>query len=121
VLLVVGHLRAIVALANVAAIVAMVLVNAAAVRAAGDRASAGIRLPLGRLLPLLGLGSALAQPGFIGWRHTLVGLALVLAGTGVYGLRGRHHPRHHRVLVEHLARGDTPAGRALRRPAPRRS
>jgi amino acid transporter len=120
VLVLVGHLGAIVALANVAAIVAMVLVNVAAVRATRDPANRGIRLPLGPALPLLGLVSALAQLGFIGWRHTLVGLALVVAGTGVYGLRRHHQPRHHRVIVEHLARGDTPAGRALRRPAPRR-
>ena len=120
VLLLLGHLPAIVALANVAAIVAMTLVNAAAIHAARDPASAGIWLPLGPALPLLGLVSALAQLGFIGWRHTLVGLALVPAGTSVYGLRGRHHLRHHLVLVEHLARGDTPAGRALRRPAPGR-
>lgn len=120
VLLLVGHSTAIVALANVAAIVAMVLVNAAAVGAARDPAR-GIRLPLGPALPLLGLGSALTQLVLIGWRQTLLGLALVLAGTPVYGLRGRHHPQHHRVILEHLARGDTPAGRALRRPAPRRS
>ncbi|HZD01984.1 MAG TPA: hypothetical protein VFA46_17860 [Actinomycetes bacterium] len=58
--------------------------------------------------------------GATGGRQTLVGLGPVLAGTVGYGLRGRHPPQHHRLLVEHLARGETSAGRARRRPAPRR-
>jgi amino acid transporter len=112
-----GNTEVMVALANVTAIVAMVLVNAAAIRAMGDPAHAGLRLPLGAVLPSLGLVTALAQLVFIGWAQTLTGLALVFAGSVVYRLKTRHHPGHHQVIKDHLARNAGPAGRALRRPA----
>lgn len=119
VLLLTGGIEAIVALGNVAAIVAMVLVNAAAVRAQRDPHSGGIRLPAGPLLPTLGLLAALVQLVFIGWWQTLLGLVLVAAGLGLHALRGRHHPGHHATITEHLRRNAGPAGRALRRPTTR--
>jgi APA family basic amino acid/polyamine antiporter len=114
-LIVGGHTEVMVALANVAAIVAMVLVNAAAIRAMGDPAHTGLRLPLGPVLPALGLLTALAQLAFIGWAQALAGLAVVFAGSIVYGLKTRHHPVHHQVITEHLSRNAGPVGRALRR------
>lgn len=115
VLLFTGGIEAIVALGNVAAIVAMVLVNAAAVRAQRDPHAGGVRLPAGPLLPALGLLAALVQLVFIGWWQTLFGLVLVAAGLGLHALRGRHHPGHHATITEHLRRNAGPAGRALRR------
>jgi basic amino acid/polyamine antiporter, APA family len=107
----------VVALANVAAIVAMALVNLAAARAMRRDEPGALRLPLGPLLPVLGLLAALAQLLFIGRAEVAIGLALVFAGSGVYALRGRfHHPVHHAAIHAALARGDTPAARALSRP-----
>ncbi|NJC74155.1 amino acid permease [Planosporangium thailandense] len=118
VLLLTGGIQVIVALGNVAAIVAMVLVNAAAFRAQRDRDAGGIRLPLGPVLPALGLLAALVQLVFIGWWQTLIGLALVVAGLGLHALRGHHHPEQHRRISDQLARNAGPAGRALRRHVP---
>lgn len=115
-LLLAGGTETIAALANVASIVAMVLVNAAAFRAMRDPAHSGLRLPLGPVLPALGLCSALAQLAFIGWARGLIGLALVFAGSALHVLKGRHHPEHHQTITDHLGRNAGPAGRAMRRP-----
>ncbi|MEV6842454.1 APC family permease [Actinoplanes sp. NPDC051411] len=144
ILLLTGDIQTIVALGNVAAIAAMVLVNAAAFRAQqrgrpagvssaqlgalsaqhgsggglaphGGRPAGGIRLPGGPVLPALGLVAAAAQLFFISWWETLVGLALVAAGLGLHALRGRHLPDPHADIVDHLSRNDGPAGRAIRR------
>lgn len=114
VLLLTGGIQTIVALGNVAAITAMVLVNAAAFRAQRDPSAGGLRLPGGPVLPALGLLGALAQVLFLGWWQTLIGLVLVASGLGLHALRGRHDPVHHAVIVDHLARNAGPAGRALR-------
>ncbi|GAA2631542.1 APC family permease [Paractinoplanes durhamensis] len=114
-LLLTGDIQTIVALGNVAAIAAMVLVNAAAVKAQRDPAAGGIRLPGGPLLPALGLLTAAAQLAFITWWQTVLGLLLVVAGLGLHALRGRHHPAHHAEMIDHLSRNAGPAGRALSR------
>ncbi|UQU67588.1 APC family permease [Couchioplanes caeruleus] len=115
ILLLTGGIQAIIALGNVAAIVAMVLVNAAAFRAQRRKHRAGIRLPAGPLLPALGLLAALVQLVFIGWWQTLLGLVLVAAGLGLHALRGHHQAQHHAVITGHLHQNTGPAGRALRR------
>ena len=115
ILVLTGGIQVIVALGNVAAIVAMVLVNAAAFQAQRRRHRAGIRLPAGPLFPVLGLVAALAQLVFIGWWQTLIGLALVVAGLGLHALRGHHQAEHHTVITDHLNQNAGPAGRALRR------
>ncbi|ASW55422.1 APC family permease [Plantactinospora sp. KBS50] len=115
VLLLTGDIQTIVALGNVAAIAAMVLVNAAAVRAQRSRDGRGIALPGGPLLPALGLLTAAVQLAFIAWWQTLLGLLLVAAGLGLHALRGRHHAGHHARIVEQLGRNAGPAGRALAR------
>lgn len=116
VLLLTGDIQTIVALGNVAAIFAMIMVNAAAFRAQRDPHAGGIRLPAGPLLPALGLLAAALQLVFIAWWQTLIGLVLVVAGLSLHALRRRHHPGHHAVLVDHLTRNAGPAGRALSRP-----
>ncbi|WP_317620749.1 APC family permease [Actinoplanes sp. KI2] len=115
ILVLTGGIQVIVALGNVAAIVAMVLVNAAAFQAQRREHRAGIRLPAGPLLPALGLLAALAQLVFIGWWQTLLGLVLVAAGLGLHALRGHHQDQHRAVITDHLSRNAGPAGRALRR------
>jgi len=116
ILLLTGDIQTIVALGNVAAIAAMILVNAAAFRAQLRHPKpAGIRLPAGPLVPALGLISAAAQLFFISWWETLVGLALIAAGLGLHARRGHHLPKPHAEIVDHLSRLDGPAGRVLRR------
>jgi APA family basic amino acid/polyamine antiporter len=144
ILLLTGDIQTIVALGNVAAIAAMLLVNAAAFRAqllsrrppaslspggaaspspggaaspsmGGGAPGRGIRLPGGPVLPALGLLTAAAQLFFISWWETLIGLALVAAGLGLHARRGRHLPIPHADIVEHLRRNAGPTGRALSR------
>ena len=110
----------VVALANVAAIVAMALVNVAAARAMHRGEPGALHLPLGPVLPALGLVAALAQLIFIGRAEVAIGLALVFAGSGVYAVRARfHHPAHHAEINRAIGRGESPAQRALARRASR--
>jgi basic amino acid/polyamine antiporter, APA family len=105
----------VIALANVAAIIAMAFVNLAAIQAMRRRPAGALGLPLGPLLPVLGLVAAVAQLFFIGRLEVAVGVALVLAGSIVYLLRDRFHdPVRHTAVVERAARNEGPAGRALK-------
>lgn len=114
VLLLVGHGEAIVALANVAAIAAMAVINLGAIAAQRDQDSPGMRLPLGPVLPALGLVTALAQLVFIPVVDTAVGVVMLALGLVVYALRHRmHRPEHHEQIRENVERGDTPAARTI--------
>jgi APA family basic amino acid/polyamine antiporter len=113
VLLLVGSAQTVVALANVAAIGAMAVINVGAIAAQRDPGSPGMRLPLGPVLPVLGVLTALAQLVFIPVPEILVGVVLLAAGLGVYALRHRmHQPVHSARLEEQVTRGDTPMARA---------
>lgn len=80
-LVLVGSTGSIVRLANVAALVAMLVVNAAAFRLArGGWPGPGIRLPGGVALPVFAMITCLAQFPELGWQATLEGLALISAG-----------------------------------------
>ncbi len=117
-LLVSGQGQSVVALANVAGVVAMGLVNLAALVGQHCREAGGLRLPFGPLLPALGLVAALAQLAFISWLDVLLGLGLIVAGSAVYLLRHRgFHHEHHAAILEHLDRNAGPTGRALARRA----
>jgi hypothetical protein len=93
-------------------------VNASAAVALHRGAAGALRLPLGPVLPVLGLLAALAQLLFIGRWEVAIGLALVLGGSAIYLLRDRfHQPEHHPALTDAVQRRDTPVGRALQRPS----
>jgi amino acid transporter len=114
VLLLAGSTESVVALANVAAIVAMALVNVGAVAAQRDPDALGLRLPWGPVLPALGVVTALAQLAFIPVVEIAIGAGLLLLGFLVYALRHRlHQPEHHAEVRESVQRGDTPVGRAV--------
>jgi amino acid transporter len=114
VLLLVGSAQTVVALANVAAIGAMAVINIGAAAAQRDHRSPGMRLPLGPVLPVLGVLTALAQLVFIPVPEILVGVGLLGVGLGIYALRHRmHRPEHHAQLQADVERGDTPAARAV--------
>lgn len=114
VLLLTGSTQSVVALANVAAIGAMVVINAAAFVAMRRHDGQGVRLPLGPVLPALGLLTALSQLFFIPVLEVVVGVVLLAAGSVVYLLRHRfHHPVHHAEIERHVLAGNTPAARAV--------
>ena len=114
VLLLVGSTESVIALANVAAIAAMAVINIAALVATRLAGDGGLRLPLGWLIPALGCVTALAQLFFIPLAQVLLGAAMLVAGWGVYLARHRfHQPEHHKQLQQQVARGDTPAARAV--------
>jgi len=114
VLLLVGSTESVVALANVAAIGAMAIINVSAVVAARDHDGGGVRLPLGPVLPALGALTALAQLFFIPWAEVLLGVVMLAAGSGIYLLRHKmHQPEHHAELRAKVDAGDTPAARAV--------
>jgi APA family basic amino acid/polyamine antiporter len=116
VLIVTGDVDSIVALSNVAAILAMMVVDLAALRLARQKwAGPGVRLPGGWLLPALAMLTAAAQLPSLGLRAFLVGTGLVLAGLFIYV--ARHRPELGADTgpllraIEHL---ETPVARALR-------
>lgn len=118
-----SNLNSIVALANVGALVAMIVVNAAAFRLARQGwPGEGLRLPGGVLIPLIGIATVLLQFPSLGWTPVVLGLALFAAGLALYTVR---HQPHFGVGVAHLHRrladADTPLGRALRHHPLRRS
>ncbi len=89
-LLIFGNVDSIVALSNVTAILAMLIVNVAAFRLARRGWPVpGIRLPGGAVLPVLAFVSAVVQLPSLGWGSVGVGVGLVFAGLFIYALRHR--------------------------------
>jgi hypothetical protein len=106
----------IVALANVGALFAMIVVNAACFGLAlRGWAGPGLRLPGGVLIPVLGVLTCLSQFPSLAWEMVLLGLALMVGGLVLF------LNRHQRRLGEGLeiraraaiARLETPLARAL--------
>jgi len=115
VLILTGKTDVIVNLANVTAIVALIIVNIAAARALVSRTHEGLRLPLGWAIPVLGAVGALSQFAFMPLDSLLIGLALALGGLAIYASRGRYHlPRLHREIVRTVEAIDGPLSRSLR-------
>lgn len=117
VLIVLADTNSIVALSNVTAIAAMLIVNLAALRLAHHGwPRPGMRLPGGVALPILAMLTAAAQLPSLGWTHVAVGLGLVLAGLFVYA--ARHRPElgaDTGPVLRAIERMETPLARALRR------
>jgi amino acid transporter len=117
ILLLTGSTSAVVALSNVAAIVAMAVINVGAIvamRTPAEPGDHGLRLPGGPTLPVLGLLTAISQLFFIHWVQVLIGFGLLAAGALVYVARHRfHHPVHHAELQAQVDRGETPGSRAV--------
>jgi amino acid transporter len=117
VLVLVANVDNIVTYANVAALVAMIIVNVAAFQLARRRwPGDGLKLPGGVLIPLIAIVACLGQFRSLEWPQALIGLGLVAAGLLVY------RSRHRRELGteaasqarEAVAEGDTPLLRAAR-------
>jgi hypothetical protein len=110
-----GRTDTIIALANVAAIAAIGLVNIAAIWASIHRTPGVTRLLGGPLLPVLGLVSCGAELWLLGAEAAAVGMGLVMLGGGLYmGRKIYHDPVRHRELVLALERYGGPMLRTLR-------
>lgn len=117
VLIALGDLSTAVALSNVAAILAMLIVNVAAFKLARERWPApGMRLRGGVTLPVVAFLTAAAQLPSLGWVDVALGTAMVFAGLFIYALRHRPElatdPDPMLRAIEEL---ETPVARALRR------
>jgi APA family basic amino acid/polyamine antiporter len=111
-----GRTTIIIGLANVTAIVALIIVNFAAAKALTSQGYSGPKLPLGRALPVLGIIGAAAQFIFMPISTILIGLGLVLSGLIIYGLRERYHlPELHQEIVKIVGDVEGPLTRALTR------
>ncbi|HJP96573.1 MAG TPA: APC family permease [Candidatus Saccharimonadales bacterium] len=105
----------VIALANVAAIVALLLVDVAAIRAL-SRGQSKTRIPGGRWILGVGFASALGELCILGAWPVVMGLGLVAAGTALYlGREVFHDPVAHRQLVSELAKYGGPVLRTLRK------
>jgi amino acid transporter len=97
----VTDLKSIVALANVGALAAMIVVSAAAFRLARQGwPGEGVRLPGGVLIPVVGIGTTLMQFPSLSWGPVGVGLALFVVGLVLYGVR--HQRRFGHGVAEHV-------------------
>lgn len=102
-------------LANVTAIVALVVVNIAAAKALASRTHTGMRLPFGWLLPAMGAVGALMQFAFMPFESLVIGLALSASGIIVYALRRHYHiPKLHQENIAAIAKIESPLVRALK-------
>lgn len=128
VLVLTRDLDLVVVLSNVTAIVAMTIVDLAAVRLAWKHwPGLGMRLSLGVTIPVLALLTAVAQLPSLGWGNVGIGVGMVVGGLFIYALR--HRPelgadtgpllRAIELLETPLARALSSRGRhrAARRPA----
>ncbi|HEY3139678.1 MAG TPA: APC family permease [Acidimicrobiales bacterium] len=117
VLVLVADTDDVVALANIGALVAMIVVNAAAFRLARTGwPGPGLRLPGGPIIPLIAAVSCLVQFPSLGWTRVLVGLLLMAGGLLIYGRRdeerwGGEAAEAARTAIANL---DTPLARAMR-------
>lgn len=116
ILLISQHKTDIIALANVAAIVAIILINCAAIRALAAEKQHAMRLPGGPILPLIGLVSCFAELALLGVMPVVIGLSFVSLGGLIYlGRKRFHHRIHHTELVAELAAHGGPIMRMLSR------
>ena len=108
----------IVVVANVGALVAMIVVNAAAFRLAlRGWPGKGMRLPGGVAIPVIATVACLIQFPYLELSRLLLGLALIAAGMLIYAIR--HEQRLGAGVVERVVGAildlETPLARALRR------
>jgi hypothetical protein len=119
VLVLVANVDDIVTLANVGALVAMLVVNGACLALVrGGWQGSGIKLPGGYLIPALGVLTCLSQFGSLDLEMVLLGVALVVAGLLLFASRqqirlGEGLRERVREAIEAL---ETPLAKALSDP-----
>lgn len=116
-LVLVANVNNIVAYANVTALVAMIVVNIAAIRLAREGwPGKGFRLPGGALIPAVATIACLLQFPSLGWGHVAIGLGMVAVGLLLYRNRHLATPSEKPVpgRVRHMInRLETPLARAM--------
>lgn len=106
--------KAVIDLANVTAIIALIIVNVAAGCALKSSQHSGLRLPLGWLLPALGAIGAITQFFFMPILPLIIGALLAVSGILIYSMRNRHqHAALHQELVGIVERLEGPLSQAL--------
>lgn len=115
-LIVTGQTRMVIGLANATAIVALIIVNLAAARALMSPQHDGLRLPLGPMIPILGIIGAAWQFVYMPASTLVIAGLLILLGTGVYWVRADYLlPREQKRAAEAVAAVNGPIGRSLKR------
>lgn len=106
-------LKTIVVFSNVAAIIAMVIVDATALKMALNKWKIpGMKLPGGPLIPALAIITALAQIPQLGWGKVAIGTLMVAAGVPIYlRYHKKGQPDTHKMLC--VAPYSSPLHRAL--------
>jgi amino acid transporter len=107
----------IVAISNVTAIVAMVVVDVAAARLALRKwPGGGPRLPGGLAIPVVAVVAAVVQLPSLGWVACIASAVLIGLGMVAFGMRHRGMVAEEReAIAEKVRRLETPLARALRR------
>lgn len=104
-------LTIIVVFCNVSAIIAMVVVSAAAFKIGlerGPKDDKVFNLPLGPVIPILAIVTALIQIPSLGWWQVGVGTAMVCTGFIVWAFRYKSDPAEVARIKEAHANGETP-------------
>jgi APA family basic amino acid/polyamine antiporter len=111
-----GRTTIIIGLANVTAIVALIIVNFAAAKALVNKNYTGLQLPFKWLLPVLGILGAVLQFAFMPLETIIIGLGLIASGLIIYGLKERFHiPKLHAEIIAVLDETKGPLSRSLSR------
>lgn len=116
-LVLVAPINTVIVYANVGALVAMIVVNVAAIQLARKGwPGEGLRIPGGAILPVMAIVACLIQFPSLGWGKVAIGLAMVFGGLLIYAVR---HDRHfdkdaRRLADEAITAIDTPLARAMR-------
>ena len=122
ILVLVANVNDIIAYSNVAALIAMIVVNIAAIRlSARGWPGTGLRLPGGPLLPIIGVVTCASQFPSIGWGRVAIGALIVMSGFLLYARRAdeRFAGDARRLAQRSLDELTTPLGKALSRLVPR--
>lgn len=101
-----------ISLANITAIIGLLIIDAAAFRLLAKQKG---RIPLIIVVPIFAFIGALWQFAYTPVSDLAIGIGIVCLGAGLYAIRERfHNKRHHRDITDVLSRQETPVVNALK-------
>jgi APA family basic amino acid/polyamine antiporter len=116
VLLLTKETKVVIELANVTAIIALIIVNVAAAKSLRQKRQHKLTLPFGALLPILGCLGAMSQFLFMPVIPIIIGSSLTFAGIVLYMLRNKLQvPAGHQELIGIMQHIEGPLTRALKK------